>query len=115
MDRDQQARNISYTGIDGVHLQDQAITESMGGIVDHEHENLAISDLMITRTRRRILRAVQAHMEGIVPPGVDNPETYQGARGGDFASSSSLDWLRAYSEEMRASKNPTGALRIAAE
>ena len=37
MDRDQQARNISYTGIDGVHLQDQAITESMGGIVDHEH------------------------------------------------------------------------------
>jgi hypothetical protein len=115
MDRDQQARNISYTGIDGVHLQDQAITESMGGIVDHEHENLAISDLMITRTRRRILRAVQAHVEGIVPPGVDNPETYQGARGGDFASSASLDWLRAYSDEMRASKNPTGALRIAAE
>jgi hypothetical protein len=115
MDRDQQARNISYTGIDGVHLQDQAITESMGGIVDHEHENLAISDLMITRTRRRILRAVQAHVEGIVPPGVDNPETYQGARGGDFASSASLDWLRAYSDEMRASNNPTGALRIAAE
>ena len=76
----------------------------MGGIVDHEHENLAISDLMITRTRRRILRAVQAHVEGIVPPGVDNPETYQGARGGDFASSASLDWLRAYSDEMRASK-----------
>ena len=78
-------------------------------------ENLAISDLMITRTRRRILRAVQAHVEGIVPPGVDNPETYQGARGGDFASSASLDWLRAYSDEMRASNNPTGALRIAAE
>jgi hypothetical protein len=51
----------------------------------------------------------------MVPPGVDNPETYQGARGGDFASSSSLVWLRAYSEEMRASNNPTGALRIAAE
>ena len=115
MDRDQQLRNVSYTGIDGVHLQDQAITESMGGVVDHEHENLAISDLMITRTRRRILRAVQAHMEGVVPAGVDNPETYQGARGGDFASSSALDWLRAYSDEMRASKNPTGALRIAAE
>ena len=63
----------------------------------------------------QVLSALQAHQEGIVPPGVDNPETYQGARGGDFASSASLDWLRAYSDEMRASSNPTGALRIAAE
>jgi phthalate 4,5-dioxygenase len=115
MNRDLQMRNISYTGIEGVHVQDQAITESMGSVVDHGLENLAISDLMISRTRRRMLRALQAHQEGIVPPGVDNPETYQGARGGDFASSASLDWLRAYSDEMRASSNPTGALRIAAE
>jgi len=115
MDRDKQRRNEIYSGIDGVHLQDQAITESMGGIVDHSFENLAISDLMVGRTRRRILRAVRAHAEGLVPPGVDNPETYQGARGGDFIGPTSIGWLQAYSDEVRASQNPTGALRIAAE
>jgi hypothetical protein len=87
----------------------------MGPIVDHSFENLAVSDLMVGRTRRRILRAVRAHAEGIAPPGVDNPETYQGARGGDFIGPTSIGWLQAYSDEVRASKNPTGALRIAAE
>ena len=115
IDREQQAKNINYCGIDGLHLQDQAITESMGPIVDHSFENLAISDLMVSRTRRRIARAVRAHAEGIVPPGVDNPETYQGARGGDFVGPDTIGWLQAYSDEMRASKNPTGVLRIAAE
>jgi phenylpropionate dioxygenase-like ring-hydroxylating dioxygenase large terminal subunit len=115
MDREAQRTNELYAGIDGIHLQDQAITESMGGIVDHSMESLAISDLMISRTRRRIVRAVRAHMEGIVPPGVDNPELYQGARGGDFVGPSSIGWLQAYSDEMRASQNPTGKLRLAAE
>jgi hypothetical protein len=115
MDRELQQRNRSYTGIEGIHLQDQAITESMGPIVDHTLENLAISDLMVGRTRRRILRAARAHAEGIAPPGVDNPETYHGARGGDFVSPATIGWLQAYSDEVRASKNPTGVLRVAAE
>jgi len=32
-------------------MQDQAITESMGPIVDHSFEHPALSDQMITRTR----------------------------------------------------------------
>ena len=40
-----------YSGIDGIHLQDQAITESMGPVVDHTFEHLGPSDQMITRTR----------------------------------------------------------------
>lgn len=114
IDRDAQ-RLDNYSGIDGIHLQDQALTESMGGIVDHTFEHLAVSDLMITRTRRRILQAARAAAEGIAPPGVDNPETFQGARGGDFVSPNTIGWLQAYSDELRASKNPTGTLRIAAE
>jgi phthalate 4,5-dioxygenase oxygenase subunit len=62
-----------------------------------------------------MVRAARAHAEGIVPPGVDNPELYQGARGGDFVSLNTIGWLQAYSDEMRASQNPTGTLRIAAE
>jgi len=114
IDRDSQ-RTESYSGIDGIHLQDQALTESMGGIVDHTFEHLAISDLMITRTRRRMLQAARAAAEGIIPPGVDNPEVFQGARGGDFITSNSIGWLQAYSDELRISKNPTGVLKIAAE
>jgi len=108
-------RTGSYSGIDGIHLQDQAMTESMGAIVDHTLEHLAFSDLMIARTRRRIIQAARAQAEGITPPGVDNPETYHGARGGDFLGSTSVGWLEAYSNEMRESLNPTGALRVAAE
>lgn len=115
IDRDKQRSNELYAGIAGIHLQDQAITESMGSIVDHGFENLSISDLMISRTRKRIVRAARANAEGIVPPGVDNPEIYQGARGGDFVGPASIGWLQAYSDEVRASQNPTGTLRIAAE
>jgi len=108
-------RTASYSGIDGIHLQDQAMTESMGPIVDHTLEHLAVSDLMIGRTRRRIIQAARAAAEQIAPPGVDHPEVYHGARGGDFVAPSSIGWLEAYSHEMRAAVNPTGALRFAAE
>jgi len=108
-------RASSYSGIEGIHLQDQAMTESMGGIVDHTWEHLSVSDLMINRTRRRLLNAARGAAEGLTPPGVDHPQTFQGARGGDFVSKKSIGWLEAYTDQMRKSKNPTGALKIAAE
>jgi len=72
MDRAAQRSNAIYSGIDGIHLQDQAITESMGPITDHAFEHLAPSDQMITRTRRRLLMAARALRDkGVLPPGVD--------------------------------------------
>jgi phenylpropionate dioxygenase-like ring-hydroxylating dioxygenase large terminal subunit len=114
IDREVQ-RTQSFTGIDGIHLQDQAMTESMGPIVDHTFEHLALSDLMITRTRRRMLQAARAAAEGILPNGVDHPELYGGARGGEFIAPASVGWLEAYADQIRNSINPTGALRAAAE
>ncbi|MDB5570081.1 MAG: putative dioxygenase, partial [Hyphomicrobiales bacterium] len=114
IDRELQ-RGASYSGIEGIHLQDQALTESMGEIVDHTFEHLAVSDLMINRTRRRIVNAARAAAEGVTPPGVDHPETFQGARGGDFVGPDTKGWLQAYSDELRISQNPTGALKAAAE
>jgi nitrite reductase/ring-hydroxylating ferredoxin subunit len=106
----------SYSGIDGIHLQDQAMTESMGGIVDHGFEHLAISDYMINRTRQRLVQAARAFAEsGVVPPGVEHPESYQGARSGDFVAPAGLSWLQAYADQIREAANPTGALRAAAE
>ena len=78
-------RKGSYTGIDGITLQDQAITESMGPMVDRTAEHLGTSDAMIIRTRQRIMRAARAlRDQGVTPPGVDNPEVYRQRSGGAF-------------------------------
>lgn len=109
LDRDAQA--VSYTGIPGLYLQDQAITESMGGIVDHEFEQLAPSDLMITQTRRRMLNAARAYSTtGELPLNARDPDIYLGARGGDFMAHENADWLECYKERRALLLDPTGRL-----
>jgi len=49
MDRDRQEHDEEYSGIAGIHLQDQAITESMGTIYDRTKEHLGSSDAMVIR------------------------------------------------------------------
>ena len=107
IDREAQQNNRIYSGIDGIHLQDQAITESMGPIVDHELEHLAPSDQMITRTRRRLLMAARALRErGTTPPGIDNPEIYRGARSGYLVSPDKSPWREFYANQLAASVHP---------
>ncbi|MFP6734743.1 MAG: Rieske 2Fe-2S domain-containing protein [Rhodospirillales bacterium] len=108
-------RNGMFTGITGIHLQDQAITESMGAITDHGHEHLTPSDAMITRTRRRLVVAARDFAKtGAPPPGVENSEVYLQARGGDFVAPEAAKWRDAYERQMQGCKNPTGRL-LAAE
>ncbi|MBV9377904.1 MAG: (2Fe-2S)-binding protein, partial [Alphaproteobacteria bacterium] len=100
-------RSESYTGIHSIHGQDQAVTESMGPITDHEFENLGPSDIMIARTRRRLLRAARAlNKDGTVPPGVDDPDIYTAARSGDFLADAKVAWRDAYEMQMRAAVRP---------
>ncbi len=109
IDRDAQRDNTNYTGIEGVHLQDQAITESMGGIVDHDLEHLAPSDLMITRTRRRMLIATRKLRDtGELPPGADDPSVYRNARGGYMLTDGTDDsaWRKVYETEFAAGAHP---------
>ena len=99
IDREAQRNNTIYTGIDGVHLQDQAICESMGPIVDHTFEHLAPSDIMITRTRRRLLLASRAlREEGILPPGAEDGSVYRPARSGYVITDSIPDDEKAWRE-----------------
>ena len=80
-------REGSYTGIPGIHLQDQAVTESMGSITDHSWEHLVSSDEMISITRRRLVRAAKAlAKDGTPPPGSETPEVYGEMRGGFFVA-----------------------------
>jgi phenylpropionate dioxygenase-like ring-hydroxylating dioxygenase large terminal subunit len=101
MDREAQRTNRIYSGIDHIGLQDQAVTESMGGITDHAHEHLGPGDLMIARTRRRALQGARAFANGTPAPGIDQPEVMMGARSGYFEEHQSVEWQKAYDEHMR--------------
>jgi phthalate 4,5-dioxygenase len=88
-------REDSYTGIRGIHLEDQAITESMGPVVNRNIEHLGTSDVMVIRIRRRLLAAARALAEnGTTPPGVDDPDAYQ-VRSGGIILPQDADWIEA--------------------
>jgi phenylpropionate dioxygenase-like ring-hydroxylating dioxygenase large terminal subunit len=107
MDRAAQQRGEIYSGIDGIHLQDQAITESMGPIVDHELEHLAPSDQMIARTRRRLLIAARALRDkGVLPPGIEDADVYRGARSGYFVSDDKSSWREVYAKQLATAVHP---------
>jgi hypothetical protein len=100
IDRDAQ-RNKSFTGIENIHIQDQAVTESMGDITDHGLETLAASDRMIAVTRRRLLAAAKALAEqGTPPPGAETPEAYGRVRGGFFVAPEARAWPEVYHQQL---------------
>jgi len=79
----------------------------MGPITDHDFENLGPSDIMIARTRRRLLRAARAFAkDGKAPPCVDEPGIYTQVRSGDFVTDSKIVWRDAYDMQMRAAFRP---------
>jgi len=98
----QRARDGDYTGIAGIHTQDQAVTESMGPIYDRTTEHLGSSDAMVIRTRRRLLDAARALVEhGAIPPGVDHPEVYR-QRSGGVVLPAGTNWVEATADLRRA-------------
>jgi hypothetical protein len=105
IDREAQKNLVSYTGINGgvngVFLEDQAVTESMGQIYERDHEHLGTSDSMVIRTRRRLINAARAFQEGVVPPGVDQPEVFA-VRSGGVLLPKDVDWWEGTKELRRA-------------
>src|SRR6195256_306787 len=105
IDREAQRRNegtAGFTGINGIAMQDAAVTSSMGHIYDRRQEHLGTSDAMVIRVRRRVVAAIRAHMQnGTVPPGVDDPAAYRVRSGGVLLPAGS-DWVAATQELRRA-------------
>lgn len=94
-------RTESFSGIEGLDVQDTAITESMGPISDHDNETLVPSDLLIARMRRRMLAAAQALQdEGTAPPGLDQPEAYRTSWSGYILAPLEMDWLEVYAKNI---------------
>jgi phthalate 4,5-dioxygenase oxygenase subunit len=109
-DRGAQRDNQIFSGIDGIHQQDQAVTESMGTILDRSLEHMVPSDLMVARTRRRMLQAARAFRDtGALPPGVDNPQAYYEHRGGYCITPTSQDWAKVYAEQQQTLFHPAPA------
>ena len=116
MDCEAQSSNAIYSGIDGIHLQDQAITESMGPVTDHAFEHLAPSDQMITRTRRRLLMAARALRDNnVLPPGVEDAEVFRRGRSGYFISDDKSPWQELYARQLSAAVHPSPIPLRAAE
>ena len=104
-------RTTSYTGIGSIFLQDQAVTESMGPVYDRTQEHLATSDVMVIRTRKRLIDAARALRDtGGVPPGVDDPAVYA-VRSGGVVLARDADWIDATRELRRAGVTHPGLSR----
>jgi hypothetical protein len=102
VDRDLQKSGDSYSGIRGIRQQDAAVTGSMGPIYQRHQEHLGTTDALIIRTRRRVIAAAKAlRDEGVIPPGVDEPELYA-QRSGGVVLPRTADWWDATQDLRRA-------------
>ena len=75
MDRAAQKAGATFSGVEGIAMQDASLQESMGPIVDRTKENLVTTDNGIIMARRAAARRQGAGDEG-TPPGID-PATHR--------------------------------------
>ena len=72
INREAQKAGRTFSGVEGIGMQDASLQESMGPVVDRTKENLVSTDNGIIMARHRLLRAVKALVDkGVTPPGVD--------------------------------------------
>jgi phenylpropionate dioxygenase-like ring-hydroxylating dioxygenase large terminal subunit len=95
IDRGRQ-RSVNFSGLEeSPPLQDGAIQESMGAIVDRSREHLGTTDVGIIRVRRRLLEAAIALRDhGEEPPGVADPGAYR-PHGWQMVLPRGANWLDA--------------------
>ncbi|MSQ11010.1 MAG: hypothetical protein EXR52_08445 [Dehalococcoidia bacterium] len=94
IDREAQ-KTISFSGLNGIQLQDMAVTESMGHIYQRHQEHLGTSDMMIIRTRKRLIDAAKAFRDyGVLPECLDKPETLA-LRTGGAVLPRTANWIEA--------------------
>ena len=89
----------SYTGIDGINVQDRAIQESMGRIVDRSKEHLGPADKAIIQARKKLREAIRAVEAGGMPGGSDT--SYYALRAHEAVLPRDADWRRAMVPEMK--------------
>jgi hypothetical protein len=75
MDRAAQKAGSTYSGVEGIGMQDASLQESMGPLVDRSKENLTTTDNGIIMARIKLMRAAKALADkGTLPPGRSTEE-----------------------------------------
>jgi phthalate 4,5-dioxygenase len=69
-------RTFNYTGLPGNRAQDQAVTESMGPIVNRTQEHLGAADTAIIVMRRLLIAMARRLEAGVEPEIVSQPERF---------------------------------------
>jgi phenylpropionate dioxygenase-like ring-hydroxylating dioxygenase large terminal subunit len=103
INREDQRELGSYTGIPfhSPGPEDAAVTITMGSTLNRTVEHLGTSDLMIIRTRQRLLEAAHAYADHKAqPPGLDEPSVYAIRAGGAFIPTGE-NWLE-FTEDLMA-------------
>jgi phthalate 4,5-dioxygenase len=96
-------RAESFTGIDGINVQDRAIQESMGPIVDRSREHLGPADKAIIQARKLLREAIRTVEAGGIPGGVQ--PSYADLRAREAVLPRAADWRRDLTPEV-----PAGAM-----
>ncbi|MBV8736087.1 MAG: Rieske 2Fe-2S domain-containing protein [Alphaproteobacteria bacterium] len=89
-------KTLSFTGIDGVNVQDRAIQETMGAIVDRSKEHLGPADKAIIQLRRLLRQAIDTTSDGGTPAGI-RPSYYH-LRAAETVVPRAADWRGLVSE-----------------
>lgn len=93
-------RTRMFCGIPGFGVQDQAIQESQGPIVDRTQERLGTSDTAIIQVRKRLLSAARALRDrGVPAPAAATPEVFL-VRPASVVVAPGADWLAAATPRM---------------
>jgi phthalate 4,5-dioxygenase oxygenase subunit len=69
MDRAAQKAGHTFSGVEGIAMQDASVQESMGPIQDRTKEFLVATDRAIVKARQRLRKAAEALRDGVPPPG----------------------------------------------
>jgi nitrite reductase/ring-hydroxylating ferredoxin subunit len=71
MDRAAQKSGRTFSGVEGIAMQDASLQESMGAVQDRSRENLCSTDNGIIMTRKLLMRAAKAAADGKKIPGLE--------------------------------------------
>lgn len=80
----------TFTGIQGFTLQDHAIQESMGPIIDRTEEHLGTSDKAVVAARLLLMKAVRSVQADVDPPGIQ--PTYHRIRAIEKVLPTGVSW-----------------------
>ena len=81
-----------YSGIKGVSMEDLAVVETMGSIVDRSKETLAASDIAIAEFRRLMLKAAREVEAGASALGLGSAIPRSDIRAFEGVVAKSTDW-----------------------